>query len=59
MLQDQFERLGGISRFAHNGKVGSVFQQAAHAVAQHLVIVGDHATNGLGKFREWQTGLGG
>ena len=45
MLQDQLECLGCIACFAHYGKVGGVFQQAAHAIAQHFVIVGDHATN--------------
>jgi hypothetical protein len=46
VLQHQLERFSGIAGFSHHGKVGSVFQQAAHAVAQHFVIVGDHATNG-------------
>ena len=57
--QDQLERLGGVARFADDGKVGSVFQQTPHAVAQHFVIVGDHAANGLGSFRMKWTSLGG
>ncbi len=52
VLQHQLERFGGIARFSHHGKVGSVLEQAAHAIAQHLVIVGDHATNAPGSFRD-------
>src|ERR1039458_2026563 len=59
VLQDQLERHGGIARLTHHGKVGSVFQQAAHAVAQHFVIVGDHAANGLGIFCFNWSSLGG
>ena len=57
VLQNQLERLGGIARFAHYGKVRSVFQQAAHAIAQHFVIVGDHATNGRSSIRAKRSSL--
>ena len=56
VFQDQLERPGSIARFAHHGKVGGVFQQAAHAIAQHRVIVGDHAANGRSPFRiKWSS----